>query len=233
MSKKRNCEKPALIISICALVCGIIHIFCEFYPFEYTGEGGIDYIGQALVWSLFVNVLLYGTLAVYLVFAVVATVFAVKAVRAKETRKKGVLSLILAWICGLVVAGLITANVFVDHCNKKNIQVEVTEVTLTNDCDGEPAVRVEIELYNGSKTAISYLSSVYDEVTQNGKELSHALLPEDLDDDDPEIKPLDPGESVTIVKGYELEYPDEPVNILCRSFDGKFVYVDEEFEIEN
>ena len=232
MSKKRNCEKLAVIFSICALVCGIIHIFCEFYPFEYTGEGGIDYIGQALVWSLFVNVLLYGTLAVYLIFAVVATVFAVKAVRAKETRKKGVLSLILAWICGLVVAGLITANVFVDHSNKKNIQVEVTEVTLTTDCDGEPAVRVEIELYNGSKTAISYLSSVYDEVTQNGKELSHAVLPEDLDDVDPEIKPLAPGESVTVVKGYELVFTDEPVNILCRSFDGKFIYVDEEFEIE-
>ena len=33
-------------------------------------------------------------------------------------------------------------------------------------------------------------------------------------------------------KGYEVRYPDEPVYILCRSFDGKFVYVDEEFDIE-
>ncbi len=233
MSKKRNCEKPAVIFSICALVCGMIHIFCEFFPFEYNGEGGIDYLGQALVWVLFVKLLLYGTLALYLVFAIVATVFSVKTIRAKETRKKGILSLILAWICGLVVAGLITANVLIDHGNKKNIQVEVTEVTLTTDYDGEQAVRIEIELYNGSKTSISYLSSVYDEVTQNGEELSHAVLPEDLDDDDPELKSLEPGASVTIVKGYELEYPDEPVNILCRSFDGKFIYVDEEFEIEN
>ncbi len=233
MSKKRNCEKLAVIFSICALVCGMIHIFCEFFPFEYNGEGGIDYLGQAIVWVLFVKLLLYGTLALYLFFAIVATVFAVKTIRAKGTRKKGILSLILAWICGLVVAGLITANVLIDHNNKKNIQVEVTEVTLTTDYDGEQALRIEIELYNGSKTTITYLSSVYDEVTQNGEELSHAVLPEDLDDDDPEIKPLDPGESVTIVKGYELEYHDEPVNILCRSFDGKFVYVDEEFEIEN
>lgn len=232
MSNKRNPGKLSLIFSICALMCGMIHIFCEFYPFEYTGEGGIDYIGQALVWALFVNVLLYGTLAVYFIFAIVATVFAVKTIKAKETRKKGIVSLILAWICGLVIAGLVTANVLIDHNNKKNIKVEVTEVSLTTDYDGDQAVRVEIELYNGSKTTISYLSSVYDEVTQNGKELSHAVLPEDLDDDDPEIKLLEPGESVTVVKGYELEVPDEPVNILCRSYDGRFIYVDEAFEPE-
>ena len=232
MSKKRNYEKTALTLSIIALVSGIIHIFCEFFPFEYQGEGGLDYIGQAILWVMMVKVLLYGTLIVYVVFAILATVFSVKAIKAKDTRKKGVVSLILAWICGLVVAGLITANFVIDYNSKKNIDVEVTEVALTTDCDGREAVRVEIELYNGTNTTISYLSSVYDEVTQNGEELSHAVLPEDLDDDDPEIKPLDPGESVTIVKGYELEYPDEPVNILCRSFDGKFVYVDEEFDIE-
>ena len=232
MSKKRNNKKLAVIFSICALVSGIIHIFCEFFPFEYNGEGGIDYLGQALVWVLFVKALLYGTLAVYLIFAVVATVFAVKTIRAKETRKNGIVSLILAWICGLVIAGLITADVLIDISNKKNIQVEVTEVTLTTDYDGDPAVRVEIELYNGSRRTISYLSSVYDEVTQNGKELSHAVLPEDLDDDDPEIKQLEPGDSVTIVKGFELEDPDEPVNILCRSYDGRFIYVNDGFEIE-
>ena len=232
MSKKRKSEKRAVTFSICALVCGIIHIFCEFFPFEYKGESGIDYLGQALVWVLFVKALLYGTLIVYLIFAIIATVFAIKTIRAKDTRKKGVVSLILAWICGLVVAGLISANIVIDRNNKKNIEVEVTEATLTTDCDGDTAVRVEIELYNGSNRTISYLSSVYDEVTQNGTELSHAVLPEDLEDYDPEIENVEPGESVTIVKGFELEYTDEPVYILCRSYDGKFIYVDDEFEIE-
>lgn len=232
MSKKRNYEKTALTLSIIALVSGIIHIFCEFFPFEYQGEGGLDYIGQAILWVMMVKVLLYGTLIVYVVFAILATVFSVKAIKAKDTRKKGVVSLILAWICGLVVAGLITANFVIDYNSKKNIDVEVTEVALTTDCDGREAVRVEIELYNGTNTTISYLSSVYDEVSQYGKELTHAVLPEDLDDDDPELESLKPGESVTIVKGYEVRYPDEPVYILCRSFDGKFVYVDEEFDIE-
>ena len=232
MSKKRNSETRAVTFSICALVCGIIHIFCEFFPFEYKGESGIDYLGQALVWVLFVKALLYGTLIVYLIFAVIATVFAVKTLKAKDKRKKGFVSLVLAWISGFVVAGLITANIVIDHNNKKNIEVEVTEVTLTTDCDGDTAVRVEIELYNGSNRTISYLSSVYDEVTQNGMELSHAVLPEDLEDYDPELEDVEPGESVTIVKGFELEYPDEPVYILCRSYDGKFIYVDDEFEIE-
>ena len=232
MSKKRNYEKTALTLSIIALVSGIIHIFCEFFPFEYQGEGGLDYLGQAILWVMMVKVLLYGTLIVYVVFAILATVFAAKAIKAKDTRKKGVVSLILAWICGLVVAGLITANFVIDYNSKKNIDVEVTEVALTTDFDGREAVRVEIELYNGTNTTISYLSSVYDEVSQYGKELTHAVLPEDLDDDDPELESLKPGESVTIVKGYEVRYPDEPVYILCRSFDGKFVYVDEEFDIE-
>ena len=232
MSKKRNYEKTALTLSIIALVSGIIHIFCEFFPFEYQGEGGLDYLGQAILWVMMVKVLLYGTLIVYVVFAILATVFSVKAIKAKDKRKKGVVSLILAWICGLVVAGLITANFVIDYNSKKNIDVEVTEVALTTDFDGREAVRVEIELYNGTNTTISYLSSVYDEVSQYGKELTHAVLPEDLDDDDPELESLKPGESVTIVKGYEVRYPDEPVYILCRSFDGKFVYVDEEFDIE-
>ena len=232
MSKKRNYEKTALTLSIIALVSGIIHIFCEFFPFEYQGEGGLDYLGQAILWVMMVKVLLYGTLIVYVVFAILATVFAAKAIKAKDTRKKGVVSLALAWICGVVVAGLITANFVIDYNSKKNIDVEVTEVALTTDFDGREAVRVEIELYNGTNTTISYLSSVYDEVSQYGKELTHAVLPEDLDDDDPELESLKPGESVTIVKGYEVRYPDEPVYILCRSFDGKFVYVDEEFDIE-
>lgn len=232
MSKKRNYEKTALTLSIIALVSGIIHIFCEFFPFEYQGEGGLDYLGQAILWVMMVKVLLYGTLIVYVVFAILATVFAAMAIKAKDTRKKGVVSLVLAWICGVVVAGLITANFVIDYNSKKNIDVEVTEVALTTDYDGREAVRVEIELYNGTNTTISYLSSVYDEVSQYGKELTHAVLPEDLDDDDPELESLKPGESVTIVKGYEVRYPDEPVYILCRSFDGKFVYVDEEFDIE-
>lgn len=232
MSKKRYFGKLAVVLSIIALVSGLIHIFCEFFPFEYQGEGGIDYLGQAILWVFFVKVLLYGTLLVYIVFAILATVFAAKTMKAKETRKKGVVSLILAWICGVVVAGLITANFVIDHNNKKNIEVEVTEVVLTTDCSGDQAVRVEIELYNGTNTTISYLSSVYDEFSQYGKELSHAVLPEDLDDDYPELESLKPGESVTIVKGFEVRYPDEPVYILCRSFDGKFIYVDEEFDID-
>ncbi len=144
MSKKRNYEKTALTLSIIALVSGIIHIFCEFFPFEYQGEGGLDYLGQAILWVMMVKVLLYGTLIVYVVFAILATVFAAKAIKAKDTRKKGVVSLVLAWICGVVVAGLITANFVIDYNRKKNIDGEVTEVALTTDCDGREAVRVEI-----------------------------------------------------------------------------------------
>ncbi|MCR4702158.1 MAG: DUF5067 domain-containing protein [Saccharofermentans sp.] len=232
LRKKKNPEKLAVFFSVFALVCGIVHIFCEFYPFEYTGESGIDYIGQALIWGLFVNAILYTTLAAYVGFAIAATFFAVKAIKNKETRKKGIIALILGWICGLVISGLILTNIFSDYSNKKNIQVEVTEVSLTKSTDGEPAVRVELELYNGSKKEISYLSSVYEEVTQDGKELSHAPLFENINDDDPDIQFLEPGQSITIVKGYELEDPDDSVNILCRSYDGRFIYVDDEFEVE-
>ena len=232
MSNTSKYDRCAFIFAVIALVSGIIHIFCEFYPFEYTGEGGIDYLGKALVWVMMVKVLLYATLAVYIIFAIIATVLALKTIKTNGKRKKGVISLILSWSCGIVIAGVVLTNIIVDRVNKRNIEVEVKEVDLTTDSDGQPAVRVEIELYNGSGRSISYLSSVYDEVTQNGRELSHAVLSETMNDDDPDIKSVEPGDSITIVKGYELEYPDEPVYIVCRSYDGNFVYVDGEFEAE-
>jgi len=233
MNKKRNIDKLAVIFAEIALVSGIIFIFWEFFPFEYKGETGIDYIGQAIVWSVFVRVFLYVNLAIYLGFAMTASVFAILVMKQKEKRRKGVMCLILSWICGLVIAVIVITNMIADRVHKNSIEVEVTGVTLTADTYGEPAIRVELELYNGSRTTVSYFTSVYDEVTQNGMELSHAVLQEDLyDDADEELLPLKPGETVTIVKGYEPEDPDGPVNILCRSYDGTVVYVDDEFETE-
>ena len=50
LRKTNNPARVARVFAFIALACGIINLVCDFLPIEYNGPGGIDYIGQALVW---------------------------------------------------------------------------------------------------------------------------------------------------------------------------------------
>lgn len=229
LRKNDNPGKLAVIFSVIALVCGLIHLMCQLYPFEYKGEGGIDYIGQAIVWSITVKSILYATLAAYVSFAIVATVFAVKALKAKETRKKGILSLILSWVYGIVFASLIITNIAADKANKKSIKVEVREVTQVTDTEGDSAVLIQFEIYNGTKRDITFQSSVYAEISQNGKQIYHTNAPGWEEYRDADIKDIKPGSSAEIRNAYKLNDKDAPVRISCRTYAGDVTYLDGEF----
>ena len=223
----RKTEKPgkfALAFSVIALVFGISFICFSLFPPEYTGEQGLDYIGQAMAWAMMINAVLFFLVAAYLSFAVAATVFAVKVLKAKDKKKLGIVSIVAAWICGLAAGCLITVNAVSDMNRKKSLSVDVISVALTDDSEGNAAVVLTLEFYNGSKNKTTYLSSVYDEVTQNDKEIYHTPVIELLDEDG-DIKVVEPGESVTIRKSYKLEDDDAPVRIFCSSYGGKVVYV--------
>ena len=222
--RKKDQARLAVVFSVIAFVFGTLHIFCEFFPFEYTGPDGIDYIGQAIVWGLMVQSILYGTLAAYISFAVVATVSAVRALR-KGRRAKGTVSLILAWICGFVICCLVVTNIVRDVNHKRNIRVEVREVTAAVDSDGDPAAVILYEIYNDTRTEITYHLSIYEEVTQNGRSLSHAIVkgPEELKDSD--IKAVAPGGSRLVRKTYKLKEPGAPVNIVLRTYGGDYTYL--------
>ena len=144
-------------------------------------------------------------MAAYLSFAAVATVFAVKVLIAGDKRKSGIVSLITAWICGIIVGCMITVNTISDMNSKKSISVDVKSVSLTDDSEGEAAVVFTLVFHNGSKNRVTYLSTVYEEVTQNDSEIYHTPVNELLDE------------------------ADEDIRIVCRSYDGKVVYVDSEF----
>ena len=222
--RKKDPGKMAVIFSCIAFVFGITHIVCEFFPFEYTGPDGIDYIGQAIVWGLMVQSILYGTLAAYISFAVVATVSAVRTLR-KGRRAKGTVSLILAWICGFVICCLVVTNIVRVVNHKRNIRVEVREVTAAVDSDGDPAAVILYEIYNDTRTEITYHSSIYEEVTQNGRSLSHAIVkgPEELKDSD--IKAVAPGGSRLVRKTYKLKEPGAKVEIVLRTYGGDYTYL--------
>ena len=83
LRKTKHPARVARVFAFIALACGLINLFCDFFPFEYDGPGGIDYIGQAIVWGMVYSAMLYSTLAAYICFAIVATVYAVKASKAK------------------------------------------------------------------------------------------------------------------------------------------------------
>ena len=222
--RKKDQARLAVVFSVIAFVFGTLHIVCEFFPFEYTGPDGIDYIGQAIVWGLMVQSILYGTLAAYISFAVVATVSAVRALR-KGRRAKGTVSLILAWICGFVICCLVVTNIVRDVNHKRNIRVEVREVTAAVDSDGDPAAVILYEIYNDTRTEITYHSSIYEEVTQNGRSLSHAIVdgPEELKDSD--IKAVAPGNSAIVRKTYKLKEPGAKVEIVLRTYGGDYTYL--------
>ena len=230
LRKTNNPARVARVFAFIALACGIINLVCDFLPIEYNGPGGIDYIGQALVWGMLYSAMLYSTLAAYICFAIVATVYAIKASKAKDTGRKGWLTLVIAWVCAVVVAGIVVTNIVSDNNRKKNISVEVQEVTETVDSDGEPAVIVVMEFKNNTKSETFYHAAVYDEVSQNGKELSHASLNELLNDDS-DLEKVAPGSSVTVKKAYKIKDKNAPVHILCRTYGGDYTYVDKDYVI--
>ena len=230
LRKTNNPARVARVFAFIALACGIINLVCDYLPVEYNGPGGIDYIGQAIVWGFLYSAMLYSTLAAYICFAIVATVYAVKASKANDTAKKGWLTLVIAWVCAAVVAGIVVTNIVSEKNYKKNISVDVREVTQTVDTDGNPAVLVVMVLHNDTKKEIYYLGSVYDEVSQNGKGLSHASLNELLNDDS-DLEKVAPGSSVTVKKAYKIKDPNAPVHILCRTYGGDYTYVDKDYVI--
>ena len=227
--RKKDQARLAVVFSVIAFVFGTLHIFCEFFPFEYTGPDGIDYIGQAIVWGLMVQSILYGTLAAYISFAVVATVSAVRALR-KGRRAKGTVSLILAWICGAVICCLVVTNIVADKNYKKSIRIEVKEVSQVTDTESDPAVLIMFEIYNGTKRDIMYQTSVYTEVSQNGKEIYHTTVDGWKEYEDADIKYVKPGSSAVIRKTYKLKDTSAPVKILCRTYGGDYTYIDGEYK---
>ena len=232
LRKKDNPAGLARIFAFAALAFGIVFLLQEFFPFEYTGEDGIDHIADALLWGLFVNTLLYTTLTAYVSFAASATFFAVKAFKAKDKHRNNVISLVIAWICGIVIAFFMLTGFVLDRAYKKKISIEVEAVTETTDTDGNPAVIIVLELHNDSNRDISYFTFIYDEVMQNGKELYYTVVNEVRDLPDTDLEVVEPGGSVIITQSYELKYPDEPVRILCRTYSGDFVYVDSEYYLD-
>lgn len=228
LRKTKNPARVARVLAFFSLVCGMIHIACEFFPFEYNGGKGIDYIGQAVVWGLMVNAVLYSTLAAYVFFAVLATIYTIKAAKAKDKHKKGWLTLLIAWACALAIAGMVVVNVISRNVRDESIHVYYVEAVQTKNIDGDPAVIISLRLENGTKSEIYYLGSIYDEVTQNGKELSHASTHELIGKDDTELEKAPPGGSVIVRKAYKLKEPGASVHILCRTYDGRVIYLDKE-----
>ncbi len=228
--RKKDQARLAVVFSVIAFVFGTLHIFCEFFPFEYTGPDGIDYIGQAIVWGLMVQSILYGTLAAYISFAVVATFSAVKALKESETRKKGIISMILSWICGIVIVCIIITNIVADKNYKKSIRIEVKEVSQVTDTESDPAVLIMFKIYNGTKRDIMYQTSVYTEVSQNGKEIYHTTVDGWKEYEDADIKYVKPGSSAVIRKTYKLKDTSAPVKILCRTYGGDYTYIDGEYK---
>ena len=228
----RKPEKVAKKFALIAIVFGILHLICDFYPFDYTGGTGIDYIGQAVAYGLFINAIIYSTLIVYLNFAVAASVYAVKAIRKNDKRKKSILWLILSWICAIVVAGIVTGNIIYDKTQKNSIKVEVKEVSSVTDYEGDPAVLVVLEFYNGTRNEVSYMSMAYDEVSQDGSELYGTVIGDSYSEPDYEIDRVSPGSSAEIRKAYKLKDPSKPVRIVCSTYGGDVIYIDGEFDVK-
>lgn len=229
--KSRKPGKIAKKFAILAIVFGTLHLICDFFPFEYNGPDGIDYIGQAAAFGFFVNAIIYSTLIVYLNFAIAATIYAVKAIKKDEKRRQNILFIIFSWIFALVVAGILVTNIIFDKVQKKSIKVEVKEVYSVTDYEGDPAVMVVLDFYNGTRSEVSYLSMVYGEVSQDGREIYGTVTADSYMEPDYEIEPVSPGSSIEIRKYYKLKDPSKPVKIVCSSYGGDVVYVDGEYEI--
>lgn len=226
--KTKNPGRVATVFAVIAFVCALIHLACQFYPFEYKGGKGIDYIGQALVFGMAVNAVLYTTLAAYLFFAVIATIYVIKSFKKKESAGRNIVTLLIAWVFAVVFACFIVTNVVKDKQQKKNISVTVQQVEKTVDSEGKPAIIVIFGLKNDTNNDITYLGSIYGEVTQGGKELSHASVNELIGGPDYDLEKVKPGTTGTVKKAYVLNDQNAPVKIICRTYGGDVTYVDKE-----
>lgn len=228
LRKTKNPARVARILAFISLFSGSVHIASEFYPYEYDGAKGLDYIGQAMAWGMMVNAFIYSTLAAYIVFAIVATIYAIKAIKAKDKHKKNWLTLLITWICALVILGFTVANIIASNNRLNKIEVTCQAVTHTMDTDGEHALVLTLKLHNGTNDEITYLSSVYDEATQDDRTLSRANIAKESGQPDTEIQKTAPGGDVIVKKAYKLKYQSKPVKIICRSYNGKVIYLDME-----
>lgn len=224
LRKTKHPAKVARVFAVISVIAGVIYLIFAFFPFEYKGPGGIDYIGQAIVWALMVNALLYTSLGIYISFAIAATVYAIKAVKKKENRKSGVISLIMSWVIGVFIIGMILNNVVSDQVHMRNIKVRVTDVVQTTSQSDGPSIAVTIELTNNTKRDIYYLGSVYDEVTQGDKELRHAYIDQIKEYNDSDIDAVKPGETGIIKKGFKLNNTAEPVKFYFSNYGKSITY---------
>ena len=234
--KNRKTERPekiARIFAVIALIGGLLCFFFSTNPFEYKGPGGIDYIGQALVWAFFFNLSIMTSLGIAFISAIAATIFSVKAMKKKEKRASGIISLIMSWILGVVIIGIILTNVISEQVHMRSIKVRVTDVTQTVDSDGEPAIIATIEFENGTRREICYMGSVYDEVTQGGKHLGHSIIPEIKEYNDSDLKMVAPGTTAIIKKGYKIKNASDPVNFYFSSYGGDVIYGDYSIPVPN
>ena len=70
--KPERPEKIARIFAVIALIGGLLCFFFSTNPFDYKGPGGIDYIGQALVWAFFFNLSIMTSLGIAFISAIAA-----------------------------------------------------------------------------------------------------------------------------------------------------------------
>lgn len=246
LRKTKEPAKIARIFSFIALAFAVLSlIFQMFFP-EYSGPKGIDYIGDAIVYGfivLSINLLL---MLAYLCSAVVTTVFAVKAFRkkpdsvirdadisrkdAKSARAVGVFSLILCWIYAVVflsfnVAGYIKEQ---DHIN--SIKVDVKEVTNVTDFYGNPAVLITIEVYNGTKADITYLTEIYDDFYQNGNPLYSAALNPEGKIVDTQTELIKPGSTGIVKKAFKVKSDSAPIKMKMTPYGSDHVYFEGEIK---
>lgn len=244
LRKNGDPAKIARIFSFIALAFGVVSlIFQLFFP-EYSGPKGIDYIGDAIAYGLIVlSVYLLLTL-VYFCCAVVTTVFAVKAIRkrpdsvirdadisrkdAKSARAVGVFSLILCWLYAIVVVSFGVANYVNEKDHINSIKVDVKEVTKVADFYGNPSVLVTIEVYNGTKGDISYISEIYDEFFQNGNPLYSATLDPKEKILDTEVMRIKPGTTGLVKKAFKIKPNGAPIKMKMTTTSGRHVYFEGE-----
>lgn len=243
LRKTGDPAKMARIFSFIALAFGVLSlIFQLFFP-EYSGPKGIDYIGDAIVYAfiiLSINALL---LLTYFCSAVVTTVFAVKAIRkrpdsvirdadisrkdAKSARATGVFALILCWIYALVFVSFGIAGYVKEKEHINSIKADVKEITKVTDFYGNPAVLITIEVYNGTKGDITYLSEINDEFFQNGSPLYSTPLDPKERIVDTEGMRIKPGTTGIVKKAFKIK-SDAPIRTKMSTYDGKHVYFEGE-----
>jgi len=76
--------------------------------------------------------------------------------------------------------------------------VSILSYDLTEDYEGNPAIRVYFEFTNNGDEAASFMFAVSTEAFQNGIELETAIvIGDDVDEDDNSLKDIKPGATIT------------------------------------